>query len=90
MEANPVLIVMHTPQREYSVAKSNSWTAWTVQHEFQFIDGLGSYSNRPNMSRLDLLLQYGEALELRKDWGDINALAVRRKVLIAIEDEQAA
>ena len=55
--------------------------AWTTETEMKFIDGLGSYKpESPSLPRVKLLRKYYRAAKKRKDWGDIDYIAIRDRI----------
>ena len=52
---------------------------WTTGDEIRFIAGLGTHSDHgKQLSHGDWVKRYQQTIPLRRDWGDMDPVAVRR------------
>lgn len=61
---------------------------YSTYNELKFLEGLGTYSISPKVSRLQLLRNYKRAMDLRVDWTGINRFTCYMRVTEMIKKEE--
>lgn len=64
-----------------------AYTAWSTEHELEFIDGLGTgkFKSRIKIPRLELLILYITSFRFRTNWAYIDEEAVLEYAVASAE-----